>query len=661
MLATAKDELQRLGTTVEEHQNTSNAVTVKEVGDNYGDAEPEDFTPELHNDSQNTDQMKEHASDIVDGKDNVSEAQLAQMYTALQQYQQIHATYTQNLLAFQAETERLTRIVNEREAELMKLQGVYASLVRQTEEKDRNTTVEMGRLNGLVDSLSRDMSSLREECETIDKFLVDVKIDGGGESLPQKVQQIIQTAKREREISNSLREHNSQLLEDMSQSKEKQSALWREIERLKAELQARDKEIGILKSELIVGSKTSQATVERSGRELDRLRAHLIEVEETYTRESLRASEREADLLQSLQATEEKLRIAQLEAESRSHFTQSQLQNLQDQLSSVCAQRNDANKQLNVCQTDLDQKNMQLANLQMVLEQFSAEKDQQVNLVQSTMQQQISYQEKTVAELNQRLSSCQSKLNEAQLAAAECTRLRSELERFQEVEQSLRINVAKLETGLQTTIKRLHAAKLAEEELVDKKLIKNWLLGYLATAEKKKPDVIYVLANIVNMTEDEWAKVQTQKSGWLSGWWPRSPHSQAAGDRSFSEQFVRFLQEESTPSSFQLPSPTSPQPPSSSAVNMAITAPTSESSEQPLPPDSPKPWKQTPQTVTLTGSSFQLVPTSSSPLLPTSIGSTESELPSRSSITMSKQDTGAPSLQTRSLLEVLGSPELGAN
>ena len=89
--------------------------------------------------------------------------------------------------------------------------------------------------------------------------------------------------------------------------------------------------------------------------------------------------------------------------------------------------------------------------------------------------------------------------------------------------------VAKLETGLQTTIKRLHAAKLAEEELVDKyicfpfvfvfgvfaesgfalrKLIKNWLLGYLVTAEKKKPDVIYVLANIVNMTEDEWAKVR---------------------------------------------------------------------------------------------------------------------------------------------------------
>ena len=55
-----------------------------------------------------------------------------------------------------------------------------------------------------------------------------------------------------------------------------------------------------------------------------------------------------------------------------SHFTQSQLQNLQDQLSSVCAQRDDAIEQLNFCQTDLEQKNMQLTNLQMVLEQFSA-------------------------------------------------------------------------------------------------------------------------------------------------------------------------------------------------------------------------------------------------------------------------------------------------
>jgi hypothetical protein len=48
---------------------------------------------------------------------------------------------------------------------------------------------------------------------------------------------------------------------------------------------------------------------------------------------------------------------------------------------------------------------------------------------------------------------------------------------------------------------------MADIDFELRKLIKNWLLGYLATAEKKKPDVIYVLANIVNMTEDEWAKV----------------------------------------------------------------------------------------------------------------------------------------------------------
>ena len=284
-LSVANDELQRLRTAAERHQDNSDAVAMKSVSDNQRDADLKAVIGDEHNDSTNSDQMKailthEHPN-YVDGKDNASEAQLAQLYAALQQYQQIHATYTQNLLAFQAETERLTRLVNERENELMKLQGLYASVVKQTEEKDRNTDVESGRLHGLVDSLSRDVCSLREEHETLARFLVDVKVEGGSESLLQKIQQIIQTNKREQEISHSLREHNSQLLEGMSQNRDKQSALEREIEHLKAEIQAQNKEIGILKSQLIVGSKTSQATVERSGRELDRLRAHLIEVGNT--------------------------------------------------------------------------------------------------------------------------------------------------------------------------------------------------------------------------------------------------------------------------------------------------------------------------------------------------------------------------------------------
>ena len=91
-----------------------------------------------------------------------------------------------------------------------------------------------------------------------------------------------------------------------------------------------------------------------------------------------------------------------------------------------------------------------------------------------------------------------------------------------------------------------------------------------------------------------------------------------------------------------------------------MTAPTSVGTGHPSPPDSPKPWKHTPQTVTLTGSSFQLVPASSSPVLPTSVRDTESET-SRSTVATSMLDTSAPSLQTRSLLEVLDSPESGAN
>ena len=68
---------------------------------------------------------------------------------------------------------------------------------------------------------------------------------------------------------------------------------------------------------------------------------------------------------------------------------QSQLQNLQDQLHSVCVQRDGALSQLSVIQEDLKQKTTQLRNLQSVLEQFQAERDVQVELATEKIKDEV--------------------------------------------------------------------------------------------------------------------------------------------------------------------------------------------------------------------------------------------------------------------------------
>ncbi|XP_062503392.1 thyroid receptor-interacting protein 11-like isoform X2 [Corticium candelabrum] len=640
-LAAVKEELQQLNEGVENQEINSDSGVIQIDGRNTGAIA----------------QQSDEAGDTADSKNETH----AQLYAALQQYQQIHATYTQNLLAFQAETERLKSLVNERDNQLAQLQQMYSSLVKQIEEKDRNFGFEAGRLNELVESTRRDLHQMKEEHQTLVRCVANVKVEGGGDSLSQKVEQLIITNKRERDVAHSLRDHNGQLLETIAENKGRQAQLERELEQLSVKLQGREKEIGILKSELIVGSKTSQATVERSGRELDRLRAHLIEVEETYTKEAVRARERESDLVRSLQSVEDKLRVAQQEADSRNNFTQSQLQSLQDQLNSVCSQRDSAMEQLITCQADLDQKIVQLTNLQMVLEQFSADKDQQIGLVQQTMQQQFHLQQKAMEELRHRLTACQVKLAEAQEAAADCNRLRGELDRSHDTEQSLRLDVAKLEAGLQATIKRLHAAKLAEDEFVEKKLVKNWLLGYMSSTEDKKQGIENVLANIVGVTEEDLAKVRQHRSGWLSRWLPgRAGHDQSIGNNSFSEQFVRFLQEESTSSSLvTVALPKTPTSVGQAGGNSFVSTAVDTSGQLAATPDSPKPWKYSPQAVTLTGSSFHLVPTVSTPKAHTGGRDTETEL-LRTAAVASSQEPNSPSFQTQTLLEVLDSSQSGS-
>lgn len=129
------------------------------------------------------------------------------------------------------------------------------------------------------------------------------------------------------------------------------------------------------------------------------------------------------------------------------------------------------------------------------------------------------------------------------------------------------------------------------------------------------------------------------------------------------EQFVHFLQEESTSSSLKSSSlkggpPASPSPssPSHTSVTGPVSTAVAASTRRPSTPDSPKPWKYGPQTVTLTGSSFHLVPAASTPMANSPSRGSESE-PTRPTVVASSQDTDAPSVQTQTLLEVLGSPE----
>ncbi|XP_023999407.1 thyroid receptor-interacting protein 11-like, partial [Salvelinus sp. IW2-2015] len=107
--------------------------------------------------------------------------------------------------------------------------------------------------------------------------------------------------------------------------------------------------------------------------ELDRLRNHLLEIEDTYTREVLAAEDREAELRKRVTLLDDRLATSSSQVESTSHQASLQVESLQEQLSGTVRQRDEALIQLRAAQDQVNQYAVSLSNLQMVLEQFQQE------------------------------------------------------------------------------------------------------------------------------------------------------------------------------------------------------------------------------------------------------------------------------------------------
>lgn len=100
---------------------------------------------------------------------------------------------------------------------------------------------------------------------------------------------------------------------------------------------------------------------------------------------------------------------------------------------------------------------------------------------------------------------------------------------------------------------------------VDKSLVKNLVVGYACADGSKKPEVLKIVATVLDFNREERQKTglegnQSWLRGWLGGPAPQGDHGtrrarttstevqQATGlDQSLAKAFVQFLETESTP------------------------------------------------------------------------------------------------------------------
>ncbi|KAL3317224.1 thyroid hormone receptor interactor 11 [Cichlidogyrus casuarinus] len=290
--------------------------------------------------------------------------------------------------------------------------------------------------------------------------------------------------------------------------------------------------------------RSSQPADNSKSEELERLRNHLMEMEQSYTQQALDAEERETKLLERAKEAETQL--------DELHRVQS---------SQTC--------DFSVLKEDRDKAVTKSARMEVELDSLKLENRKLHDLID---------QERVLGrnQMDERLEPVIHELNCAKKLAAELemqkTQLLQDLEVrvSQQVETKLKEQEEKQQKALaqvrqrdQLIVELREKANKVQEKtgaLIEKDLMRNLLIGYFKLAEKKRPDALRMISQLLDFSEDQQAQISASlhvNSSSLYGWIksnapkvlqapPQSSSPAIPAGKTFSELLLEFLDKESS-------------------------------------------------------------------------------------------------------------------
>ncbi|VTJ69743.1 Hypothetical predicted protein [Marmota monax] len=284
----------------------------------------------------------------------------------------------------------------------------------------------------------------------------------------------------------------------------------------------------------------------RLHQELERLRSHLLESEDSHTREIWAVEKRELELKKKVMLLEEKL----VSSSTTSHQANVQIESPQEQLRMESQQRDEKALQFLLSQEGETQSALSLSNLQTVQEHFQQE--EKAMCPAAFKKEQKEKAEKVEGEA---LLSLQDEANVVSDSAPR------QLDLKEEQTGELTKQSELLQEMLDDTPKKLMNMTSSTEGKVDKGLLRNLFIGHFRTPKSKRCEVLWVIGRILDiekgemehLLKEDYGGVTTWMPGWLGGG-PKSvpstpliPSQQSVWKSSFSEHFVKFLEMESHP------------------------------------------------------------------------------------------------------------------
>merc|ERR1719318_810191 len=286
--------------------------------------------------------------------------------------------------------------------------------------------------------------------------------------------------------------------------------------------------------------------------EVERLRGHLVQVEEGYTVELMEGEEREKELRKRVAQLEDQVRVATHTSSEVSESASQASTQLTAALETAARQRDSLTDQLASCEATLRTRNMELRNLQLALEGFQRQKENEIVMAERNCEAKVAKEQRVVGELQEKLRLNKQQLDRAQQGLEAAARLSEQLDKKGVVITNLKQEISVREEMVKNMQEKLLALSSSQVGRVDRDLVKNLVVGYATADDAKKPEVLRIIATVLDFNSDE--RGRTGLDGGVGSWLggllgSRSRHpstSQAPVEQNIAKAFIQFLEEEST-------------------------------------------------------------------------------------------------------------------
>ncbi|KAM7346402.1 Golgi microtubule-associated protein isoform 2-T2 [Cochliomyia hominivorax] len=318
-------------------------------------------------------------------------------------------------------------------------------------------------------------------------------------------------------------------------------------------------------------------------KDLERLRAHLLEIEDMHTQEMVELQKESEETKAKMIALEDEVNKSSNAYTSASIRANQHAETLQAQYALVVQQRDELVHKLSLAEDRESKNQAALTNLQCALEQFQNDKESDIKSATLRIRKELQQQLDKESQLKLEIQQLQQQLADANQGLNAASRLSDQLETSQQTINVLREEVESLKTHNSALEQKLSSTESSQTDKIEKSLIKSLLIGYVVSNNPNdKQQILRMISSVLdfNQTETDKVGLNKQQTGWLGsllgGGGTGSPGSHSKDN--LVQAFVEFLEQESQP-----------KPPSSQMPNLLnIThSPTTASASSSLSSNSP--------------------------------------------------------------------------